>query len=93
MEPALGAAPGLGRWFMGSAVLLNAGVFQMWRRRSATTAHRALPVSDWPALGMLWAIARYMQTLQCAAAVDEPALGAAAGRGRWLAGNAFFAEF
>ena len=57
--PGLGAAAGLGRWFVGGAVLLNAGVFfQMWRCRSATTAHRALPVCEWPALGMPWATAR-----------------------------------
>ena len=30
----------------------------MWRRRSATTAHRALPVCEWPALGMALATAR-----------------------------------
>ena len=57
-EPALGAAAGLGRWFEGVAVFLNAGVFQMYSRRSATTAHRALPVCEWPALGMQWGTAR-----------------------------------
>ena len=30
VEPALGSAAGLGRWFVGGVVLLNAGVFQMW---------------------------------------------------------------
>ena len=34
MESALGAAAGLGRWFVGGAVLLNAGVFRMWMCRS-----------------------------------------------------------
>ena len=53
MEPALGAAAGLGRWFVGVAVLLNNGVIQMWRYCSATTAHTALPVCEWPVLGML----------------------------------------
>ena len=38
--------------FVGGAVLLNAGVFQMRRCSSATTAHRALPVCEWPALGV-----------------------------------------
>ena len=57
----MGAAAGLlGRWFVGVAVLLNAGVFQLlWRcRSSATRAHRALPLYDWAALGMPWATAR-----------------------------------
>ena len=52
-------AAGLGRWFVGGAVvLLNAGVLQMWRRRPATTAHRALSVCEWPALGIPWGTAR-----------------------------------
>ena len=59
VEPALGAAARLGRWFVkGGAVLLTAGVFQMRRCRSATTAHRALAVCEWPALDMPWAAAR-----------------------------------
>ena len=59
VEPALGAATGLeGRWFEGAAVVLNAGVVQMGRRLPATTAHRALPVCEWPALGMPLATAR-----------------------------------
>ena len=45
-------------WFVGGAVLLNAGVFQMWRHHPATTAHRALSVCEWPALDMPWATAR-----------------------------------
>ena len=45
IEPALGAAARLGRWFVGVAVLLDAGFFQLWRRRMATTAAlRALSV-------------------------------------------------
>ena len=53
-----GGAVWLGRWFVGGAVLLNAGVFQIWRRCLTTTAHRALPVCEWPALGMPWGTAR-----------------------------------
>ena len=34
------------------------GDFQRRRQQSATTAHRALPVRDWPALGMPWGTAR-----------------------------------
>ena len=52
--PVLGAAAGLGRWFVGVADLLVCGDFQRRRQHSATTAHRALPVCDWPALGMQW---------------------------------------
>ena len=42
--PALGALAGLGRWFVGVAVLLVGGAFQRRRQHSATTAHRALRV-------------------------------------------------
>ena len=79
VEPALGAVAGLGRWFVGAAVLLkNAGVLQMRRRRSVTRAQRALAVCEWPALGMPWTTAKSdFQYLQCAAGVVEPALGAA----------------
>ena len=130
----------------------------MRRRRSATTAHRALPACEWPDLSMPWATARsnaasavcsrchqasdtggcgravqvvsggcgfageewrfcrggdstrqpqrtepcqcvsgqpwacldaqqgHMQPLKCAEGVVEPAMGAAAGLGRWLVG-------
>ena len=51
----LGAAVGmLGRWFVGVADLPVGGDFKRRRQHSATTAHRALPVCEWPALGMLW---------------------------------------
>ena len=56
--PALGAAAGLGRWLVGVAVLPVYGVFQGRRQHSAITAHRALPVREWPALGMPWGTAR-----------------------------------
>ena len=56
---ALGAAAGLGRWFVGVvAVVPVCGDFQRRKQHSATTAHRALPVCEWPALGMPLAIAR-----------------------------------
>ena len=87
--PALGAAGGSGRWFMvGGAVLLVRGDFQSRRQHSATTAHRALPVCEWPALGMLSGTARSNAALQYAAGVVEPALGAAAGLGRCFVGVA-----
>ena len=34
--------------------MLNTGDFQRRRQHSATIAHIALPVSEWPALGMPW---------------------------------------
>ena len=54
VETALGAAARLGRWIATGegAVMLIAKVFQMWRRCSATTAHRALGVCERPALDM-----------------------------------------
>ena len=52
VEPAPGAAAGLGRWFVGVAVLSLCGDFQRRRQHSATTAHRALPLCEWPSLGM-----------------------------------------
>ena len=54
VEPALRAEAGLGRWFVEVAVLGVCGDFQ-WRRQyssTTTTAHGALSVCEWPALGM-----------------------------------------
>ena len=54
VEAALGALAGLGRWcFVEVAVLPVCGDFKRRRQHSATTAHRALPVCGWSALGML----------------------------------------
>ena len=87
-ESALGAAAGLGRWFGRVAVLPLSGVFQLMRKRKlATTAHRALPVCEVPALDMPWATARSNAGLQCAAGVVEPELGSAGGLGRWFVGG------
>ena len=52
VEPALGAAAGLGRWFVGVAVLPVCGDFQKRRQHMVTTANRPLPVCERPALGM-----------------------------------------
>ena len=57
VEPALGFPADLGRWFVGAAVLPVCGDSQMRSQHSATTAHRALPVCEWPALGMPWGTA------------------------------------
>ena len=58
MGPVLGAAAGLGRWFVGVEVLPVRGGVQRRRQHSATTAHRALPVREWPTLGMPLGTAR-----------------------------------
>ena len=54
VAPALvGAAAELGGWFVGLAVLPVCGAVQRRRQRWATTtAHRALPVCEWPAMGI-----------------------------------------
>ena len=53
VEPAaLGPVAGLGRWFVVVAGLPVCGDFQRRRQHSAITAHRALPVIGWLALGM-----------------------------------------
>ena len=75
MEPALGAAAGLGRWLVGVAVLPVCGNLKRRRQHSATTAHRALPVCEWPALGMPWGTAR----LNAASAVCSRGGGASTG--------------
>jgi len=53
-----GALAGLGRWFVGGAVLPVCGDFKRRRQHSATFTHRALPVCEWPAVGMPWGTAR-----------------------------------
>ena len=58
VEPALGAAAGLGGWFVGVAVLPVCGDVQRRRQYSAIAAHRALPVCDYPALGIKSSTAR-----------------------------------
>ena len=58
LEPAAGAAAGLGRWLGGVVVWPLSGVFQLRKCRFTTTLHRTLPVYEWPALGMPLATAR-----------------------------------
>ena len=48
----------LGRWLVGVAGLPVCGAVQRNRQHSATTANRALPVCEWPVLGMPWATVR-----------------------------------
>ena len=55
VEPVLGATAGMGRWIVVGLASINLPVCGDFRRRrqqqSATTAHRALPVCELPALG------------------------------------------
>ena len=57
MGPALGAVAALGGWLVGVAVLPVCGDFERRRQQSVITAHRALPVCEWQALGMPWGTA------------------------------------
>ena len=52
VEPVLGAAAGLGSWFVGVLIFPLPEFFHLKSCCSATTVHRALPVCEWPALGM-----------------------------------------
>ena len=67
--PTLEAAAGLGRWFVGVAVLPVCGDSQRKRQHSATTVHRALPVDE--------CCLFFLQ-------IFKKGLGAAAELGRWL---------
>ena len=63
VEPALRAAEGLGRWFVGIAVLQQVyRNFQRRRQHSTNPAHRVVPFCEWPALGMPWATVRSNRT-------------------------------
>ena len=88
MEPALGAAAGLGRWFVGGAFLPVCGDFQRRTKQSPTTVPRGLSVREWPALGLPGALQGQMQLLQCAVDLVEPALEGAVGLSRWFVGGA-----
>jgi len=79
-----GAAAGLGRWFVEVVVLPVCGDFHRSRQHSATTtAHRALPVCEWPAQGMPWGTARS----NSASAVSSSCGGACTGGGCGRAGQ------
>ena len=83
--PELGAAAGvLCRWFVGVAVLPVCRAVQKRRQHSATIVHGALPVGEWPALGMPWATA----SSSAASAVSSRRGGACTGglRQGWAGG-------
>ena len=92
LGPALVAMARLGRWFVGVEVLLSSGLYQMGKRQLVTTAHRALPVCEWPALGMSWATERsnaaYAVRSRCAGACT----GCCCQAGQVVCGGCGFAE-
>ena len=58
VEPELKTSARLGRWVVGVVVLPVCGDSQRGRQYSATTAHRALPLCKWAAVGMPWSTER-----------------------------------
>jgi len=93
VEPALGAAARLGRWFVGGAVLLNAGVFRMWMCRSATTEHRALPVCEWLALSLPIATARSIAGSAVCRRCGGACTGCCGRDGQVVCGSCVLAEY
>ena len=86
---ALGAAAGLCRWYVGVAVWLVCGAVQRRSQHSATTGYRALPVCEWPTLGMPWGTARSnAASAMCSRVGGACTGGPAAGPGRWFVGVA-----
>jgi len=74
------------------AVLPLSGVFLLRRQHSATTAHRALPVCEWPALGMPWGTARSNAASAVCSRCDGACTGGGCGRaGRVVCGGCGFA--
>ena len=73
--PALGAEVRPDRWFVGCAVLPVCGAVQRKRQHLATTAHRALPVCGWPALGMPWCTARSNAASAVCSSFEESGTG------------------
>ena len=57
LEPALGAAAGLGRWLVGVRFFACLRRFAEEEAALIKSAHRALQVCEWPALGMQWGTA------------------------------------
>ena len=91
--PALGAAAGvLSRWFQGMAVLPVCGADQKRRQHSATTAHRALPVCEWPALGMPWCTARSNAVYAGCSRCGGAPTGGCSGAGQVVCGGCGFAS-
>ena len=56
------------------------------RQHLATTAHRALPVCEWPALGMPWGNEWSNPASAVAVNIGELALGPVSGLSRWFGG-------
>ena len=92
VKPALVASAGLGRWFVGGAVLRNARGFHMWRRSSATTAHRSLPVCEWRALSMPWGTATANAVDAVCSRCEGACTGGCGRAGQVVCGGCIFSE-
>ena len=95
MEPALGAGPGLDRWFVGvhffcRCVEISRGGGPARQPKQGTEPCQFVSGQPWACHGGMQG---NMQPLQCAAGVVEPALGVAAGLGRWFKTGAIFCRF
>ena len=80
-------AAGPTRWFVGVVVLPVCGAVQKRRQQSATTAHRALLVCEWAALGMPWGTERSNAASAVLSSCDAVCNGCCSrGLGRWFVG-------
>ena len=87
-----GAAAGLGRLFVGVAVLpVSCGNFQWRRQHSASTAQAALLVSEWPAVGMPWDTARSNAASAVRSRCGRACTGGCGRAGQMVCGGCSFA--
>ena len=94
VKSVLGAEAGLGSLFWGVAFLpVACGDFQRRRQHSATTAHRALPVCERPALGMPWGTARSNATSAVCSRCGGACTGCCGRAGQMVCGGCGFATF
>ena len=90
VEPAVGAAAGPGILFVGVVVLPVCGDFQTRRQLLATTAHRALPVCEWSALGLPWVTARSNAASAVSSRCDGACTGGCGRAGQVVCGGCGF---
>ena len=84
------AVVGPSGWFVGVAVFLVCGDFQRRRQHSATTAHRVLPVREWPALGMPWGTERSITASTVCSRSGEACSGGCGRAGQVACGSCGF---
>ena len=92
VEPVLDTVAGLGKLFVGFAVLPVCGDFQRKRHYSATTAQRALPVCEWPVMDMPWATAKSNAALTVCSRCGGACTGSCGQSGQVVFGGYGFAE-